>query len=201
MKKGFTLLELLIGITIFAIVSGAIYTSLYLGIKVYKHEEKRTSNTQEFMLSFRVLEDSLYNTFMNPDNENITFKASSERIDFFAVNEKAQLENIVFYLEQKDEKNLFSLLKSKKNYMHKKEQAEPKIEVINNRISVFKLSYFDVGKKQWVRDWKDELSVPAQVRVEIDFVDSDNEKSSFHLEKYISIPIANEMQFSFTDDS
>lgn len=201
MKKGFTLLELLIGITIFAIISGAIYVSLYLGIKVYKHEAKSNSSIQAVMLTFRLLEKSLYSAFMNPANEDIKFKGSAERVDFFAVNKNGQLESVSFYLEPAGTQGLFSLLSARKTNIQKEDPAEPVVEVINNRISAFKLSYYDIEKKQWLEDWSEELSVPGQVKAEIDFVDSENAQAMLHLEKYISIPIANEIEFSFAEDA
>ncbi|MFH1062728.1 MAG: prepilin-type N-terminal cleavage/methylation domain-containing protein [Candidatus Omnitrophota bacterium] len=160
MKKGFTLLELLIGITIFAIISGAVYTSLYLGIKVWKNEERNNSSVQEIMLCFGLLEKSLHSTFLNPDNENIKFKGSLERLEFFAVNQSGQLEAVSFYLEPAGTsgKDLFRLLVLRQKPGQEKEQTESIPEVVNNRISAFKLSYFDQGKNQWFEDWPEELA-------------------------------------------
>lgn len=202
MKKGFTLLELLIGITIFAIISGAVYTSLYLGIKVWKNEEKNNSNVQEIMLTFDLLEKSLFSAFINPDDENIKFKGSAEKIEFFAVNKLGQLETVSFYLEPEDSQNLFKLLVLRQKYARKLlEQTEIVPEVVNNRIGAFKLSYFDKGKNKWHSDWPDELSLPDQVKIEIDFKSADKDAAVLHLEKYISIPIANEIQFAAIEET
>ncbi len=200
MKKGFTLLELLIGITIFAIVSGAVYTSLYLGVKVWKHEEKSNSGFQEIVLTFGLLEENLRSVFLNPDNENIKFKGSADRIEFFRVNKFGQLEAVSFYLESQTGENASTLFILKQKYLRDTLDAESAPEAVNNKINGFKISYFDDKENKWHPDWSEELVVPSQIRVEIDFNADDTGKNTFSLEKYISIPIAHEIELSTLAD-
>jgi prepilin-type N-terminal cleavage/methylation domain-containing protein len=204
MKKGFTLIELLIGITIFAIISGAVYTSLYLGIKVWKHEENSSANIQEMTLTFDLLGKSLRSVFMNPDNENIKFKGSTDKLEFYTVNSAGRLEDISFYLQPSGigSKDLFSLLVLRKKITDKPDQNETAGEIVNNRISGFKLSYFDKAKNQWFDEWPEELAAPNQVKAELDFSSpSQAGGGTLHLEKYISIPIANDLRFAFDQDT
>ncbi|MBU1086053.1 MAG: prepilin-type N-terminal cleavage/methylation domain-containing protein [Candidatus Omnitrophica bacterium] len=200
MKKGFTLLELLIGITIFAIISGAVYTSLYLGVKVWKHEEKNNSSLQEIILTFELIETNLFSTFINPENENIKFKGSADRLEFFRVNNAEQLESVCFYLDSAAEKDSAELLVLRKRYsLPDQQQPEVSPEIVNNQIKNFKLSYFNNKENKWNEDWPEELLLPSQVKVEIDFKLNDSADSALHFEKYISIPAANKIELA-TDD-
>jgi len=199
MKKGFTLLELLIGITIFAIVSGAVYTSLYLGVKVWKHEEENNSGFQEIRLTFGLIEENLRSVFLNPDNENIKFKGSIDRIEFFRVNKSEQLEEVAFYLESQSSKDESTLFILKQKYQQAESDSEAVSEVVNNRISSFKISYFNNKENKWDSEWTEELIVPSQIKVEIAF-NFDDAGKSIVLEKYISIPIAHEIDMPISED-
>ena len=179
--------------TIFAIISGAVYTSLYLGIKVWKNEEKNNSSLQEIILTFELIETDLFSAFINPDNENIKFKGSSERLEFFRVNNAEQLESVSFYLDSEAENNASELLVLRKKYYLDDQQSEAIPEVVNNQIESFKLSYFNNKDNKWNEEWAEELSVPDQVKVEIDFKITGSVDNVLHLEKYISIPVANEI--------
>ena len=98
MKKGFTLLELLIGMSVFAIVAASVYTSLYMGVKVWKQEETLDQSLQEAGLTLKVMERALRCAFLNPENEKISVLGLRERIDFFSTSPEGDIEKVAFYL-------------------------------------------------------------------------------------------------------
>jgi prepilin-type N-terminal cleavage/methylation domain-containing protein len=194
MKKGFTLLELLIGITIFAMISGAVYTSLYLGIKVYKHQQQADSGIQEAMLCFQVLEKILFSTYISPEDENIIFQGSLEKMDFFRINNDRQLESVSFYLDSSGSEDSFDFLVARKKYLGSSTEPEESVEVINSSVRGLQFSYFDPEQQQWYEEWPDEQIVPSQVKIAIDFIAKEQGSRIMHLEKYVNIPVSLKIQ-------
>ncbi|MBI4845562.1 MAG: prepilin-type N-terminal cleavage/methylation domain-containing protein [Candidatus Omnitrophica bacterium] len=193
MKAGFTLLELLIGIAIFAVVAASVYTSFYLGVKTWRHEETRDEGLQQAMLALETMALRLRCAFVSADNEKIKFKGSNEQIDFFTVNAEGDIENLIFFLEPRDSGQGYSLRQSSKKYIYLNDENPPEIEVINSFVKNFKVSYFNAKEQLWLEDWPEELKLPEQVKIEVDFEKNNLESSSLRLEKYVNILVTNEI--------
>jgi len=196
MKKGFTLLELLISITIFAIITASVYASLHLGIKVIKHEETSDAHFEQAMATFRTMSISLRCAFINPDNEEIKFTGLLDNLDFASINKKGDIETIVFYVESQADKDRRSLFQLKTKLMNKDSEVAPVPELINTNISELQFSYFDADKKKWYDEWPDELVLPQQVRITITFFDTSSKDQVLELTKYVNIPAGCEIDLS-----
>ncbi len=193
MKKGFTLLELLIGMAVFAIVAASVYSSLYMGVRVWKQEENKDQTMQEAVLSLKIMERALRCAFLNPENEKIEFKGSGERIDFFSTSPEGDIEKISFYLQRNDDDSFFSLLCSRNKYMYLDDAEEAPEEVINTKIRELKFKYFSKDEKIWYENWPEKLILPQQVRIDVSFARYGDKSGSYELVKYINIPMANSM--------
>ncbi|RKY37333.1 MAG: hypothetical protein DRP78_01390 [Candidatus Omnitrophota bacterium] len=196
-NSGFTLLELLIGISIFAVIIVSVYTSLFLGIKVWKCEETRDNSLQEALSSFEQVSVKLQSAFISSDNERIKFVAGPESIDFFSVNTDGDLENVVFYTEINDGSPGLSLLQSITKYTELDDEEEPKIvATVNTKINSFRYSYFNRTDGQWYQDWPDQKKLPHQVKLAADFIDSSANDGLLRLVKYVYIPTGHTLQYS-----
>ncbi|MFH1459297.1 MAG: prepilin-type N-terminal cleavage/methylation domain-containing protein [Candidatus Omnitrophota bacterium] len=198
MKKGFTLLELLIGIAIFAIIAACVYSSLYLGLKVFKQEESRDELMQQAMLTLDKLAKDLRCAFINPNNEQIKFIGTDAKIDFFIVSPELDIENTVFYLEENEDSDVFSLLmsKTKVRYFEGDAEGKSKISVINRSIKEFKLAYYDHETKEWYENWPRELELPKLIKIKISFAQNSNQENFLDLVKYVAVPIAQTLEFT-----
>ncbi|MCP4650742.1 MAG: prepilin-type N-terminal cleavage/methylation domain-containing protein [PVC group bacterium] len=195
MNKGFTLLEMLIGITIFAMVAAAVYTSLALGIKVVKHEENQDKLMQEAVLTLQEMSRSLRCAFINSeDTETIRFTGIVDRLDFFSINKEGDLENVVFYVEAGTGEDPWLLYRSRKKYLDIEDEDAGRVELIHSRVGEFKLSYFDAAEETWYEEWPEEFILPNQVKLEIDFIPKDKDQN-IELVKYMQIPMANVLEF------
>ena len=193
MKQGFSLLELLIGIAIFSIIAASVYTSLFLGIKVSKQEENRDEIMQAAGLTLKEISKRLRCSFISAQNEQIKFIGTGEQLDFFSINGDGDLENLIFYLEPGSEEKSFLLYQSRKKYTQLDEETLAQVELINKNVRALKFSYFNGSEKKWYEDWPEELVLPQQVKLEISFCKTKDEEKYIHLEKYVNIPVANEI--------
>ena len=201
MKRGFTLLELLIGMAVFAIVAASVYSSLYLGIKVWKQEENLDQTIQEAVLSFKVMERAFRCAFLNLQNDNINFVGTLDRVDFFSTNPEGDVEKVAFYLKSNEQSESFSLVRTKTLYMRLDDETALQEEVINTKIIDLKLKYFSKDEKVWYENWQEEKILPHAVSIELKFAPVDGKNSAFELVKYVNIPMANVMERSSDEES
>lgn len=201
MKKGFTLLELLIGMSVFAIVAASVYSSLYMGVKVWKQEETRDQTLQEAGLTLKIMEKALRCAFLNPQNEKILFEGLADRVDFFSTSPKGGIEKVAFYLRSNEDNGAFSLMRLKVKYMDLDEQEAYTEEVINTKIQKLKIKYFNKDENMWYESWPEELILPQQVCIEVGFVPNSGAGSSLDLVKYINIPMANNVDIILNEES
>jgi len=195
MKRGFTLLELLIGVTIFAILAGSVYVSLYLGIKVWKGEENRNETLLEAINTFNVMAKRLHCVYFNPDNEQLYFKGLKQELEFFSVDENGDLINVIFYLEPGVE-NKFNLYLATKKYTQLSSEKASQIELISRKVSKLKFSYYNAQRDQWTDDWAVEKELPNQVKLEIAFITGATQIDELAMVKFINIPVANKITIS-----
>ncbi len=199
MKKGFTLLELLIGLSVFAIVAASVYTSLYMGVKVWKQEETLDRTLQEADLTLKVMERALRCAFLNPENKKIEFFGLGERVDFFSTSPQGDIEKVVFYLRSHEGDKAFSLLCSRVKYMQLADEEASKEEIINTKILDLKIKYFSKDENLWYESWPEELILPNQVCIEVSFAQAIESSGSFDLVKYINIPMSNSMDLTLNE--
>ena len=100
--SAFTLLELLIGMTIFAVIAASVYASMYLGVKLYRYDEKNHDAMLEAEAVIDEMSAELSCAFMNEDNKRLKFKGSEESVDFFSVGRKGDIRRVVYYLEPQE---------------------------------------------------------------------------------------------------
>ncbi|MFH2138962.1 MAG: prepilin-type N-terminal cleavage/methylation domain-containing protein [Candidatus Omnitrophota bacterium] len=198
MRNGFTLLEVLIGITIFAIVAASVYTSLALGIKVFKQEEARDELMQEAMVTIGEVQRCVRCAFINPENENIKFLGTKDSLDLFSVNQEGDVENVSFYLEASDgDPGVKALFRVTRPYLQSENEEIPgNVELIHEGIEKFELSYFDAKDQKWYEEWPEELTLPSQIKLDIGFKAANEKQSGIELAKYMNIPLAKIINFS-----
>ncbi len=84
-KKCFTLIEVLIAVTIIAVIILSIYSSFNAGITAYKKMDTAFGSFQDARIILSILEADLKNSFIYSE-ESSFFKGSSSTLDFFSIS-------------------------------------------------------------------------------------------------------------------
>ena len=111
--KAFSLLELLLGLLIFSIVSASIYSVFWSGIRLDKRSKSQNRIFREarwtFMLMEKELGNSLLYDFSNSYPDTVSFVGETDRIAFLASND-GKMKVIKYYLQPASETNIFQVI-------------------------------------------------------------------------------------------
>lgn len=199
-KTGFTFIELLIAISIFAVVAIALYSTLFAGISVWKRSSEGGDVYQDVRLTFNDITKDLRNIvyMYTKDEESIfSFFGMIDEIVFVTLEGSFFEEDIsrkelvkVAYRFDEDADELIRI-KADKSLGFDVEKAEK--EILLNGVEEFKLEYcYDSGDDDdpylWKEEWEDEdLRIPRGVRVTF-HIETENKKEPLEFTKTIFIP-------------
>lgn len=170
----FTLMELLLAITLFSIIAVAIYSSLAIGIKVHRRGSCIGGEYGDLRLAFnRISQDLRTAVHMN----NIYLVEESQKIYFFSIQPTSggikELYEITYTWER--EKDYFAFLRLKEAYIDSLQDTHPKGDELLDKISQLSFDYGYLKKGmsreeefQWKEDWKDE-AMPKMVRLRLEY--------------------------------
>ena len=187
--KGFTLVELLLAITVFSIVIVGIYSSLALGIKVHRRSAVMGGDYTDMGLVYDVMTRDLRSivaisgVYMQCESDNIYFYSAQPNY-----SGSRDLNKITY--SWKGSRNEVSFFRLKESYIDsmQKEYKESE-EILSGMLTFnFKYGYYkEVGVDErelvWKNDWKEE-SIPKMVKIEMS-------KNDEYFEKVIVCPTGN----------
>ena len=173
-KTGFTILELIISITILTLVALIIGQGFRIGANSWDKGEAETVETQKLrilsgMLTQQLKSFYLYNTKLDNDvKESILFKGESDSIFFVTTLADRSYgglkwvrysykEGILYYKEG---------LLPDKDIMDKIEGDE---EVLDPEIGEVVFEYYVSKEDEWKDSWDDDDSIPDSVRVKLSY--------------------------------
>ncbi|MFH1593491.1 MAG: prepilin-type N-terminal cleavage/methylation domain-containing protein [Candidatus Omnitrophota bacterium] len=203
-RKGFTFLELLVAMTIFAIIAASLYSTLNAGIRMYRKGNYLIQDNQRLRVFFDTLSRDLRNAIPDigeEDEATIASEWSADSISFPTIvnvysQEKKRLSESpakVTYVFKKESGQLIRKYAGLEQGFNE-DLAVEEIMLEKFEASVvkeFKLSYayeiFD-GEYEWRGDWKMEGKIPRGVKVEL-ILGSEDTKSEEAIEKTIFIPM------------
>lgn len=193
-KVSFVLIELLVALSIFALICGAIYTTLYAGIKSYRIAQKEMKFNQELNLILDRLSMELRNSYdaeYDDKEDRYGFIADSNSLSFFTIQNiyiKGELNRTLARITYsfKDGK-LFKKTQLDKNaFLNRDEFKE---EELISGIEELNFKYLYVDKKlngyKWDILWPDKSIIPKGVSVEIKLEGLNNNSADF--KRYIFI--------------
>lgn len=197
-QKGFTLLELIIAITIFAISCTAIYSSFNVGINAWRKAEKAYEARQQARRALEIVSRELRGAinFMLKDADGSlkdSFEGYSDKVSFWCDMKASEF-------KEKKEEGIFKItyyVKSgslyRKAQRYKREEAEAESVLIDAVSELkFEYAYADVEKIWWAKIWKKADSeplplVPLAVRVSLIYA-SANEEGEAEFSDVVVIP-------------
>ena len=167
---GFTLLELILAITILSIVTLIIGSGFRLSIKAWEKGEAETQETQRLRALSGMISQSIKSAYPYEmkieDKKTIIFEGDKNSI-LFATASNGSLAGGFKWVRYsyKDGALVFTegILPDKK-FMDKIKEDE---EIIDSDIGEVKLEYLSSGKEDWQESWNLGDGIPSAVRVKI----------------------------------
>ena len=168
-RKGFTLVELLIVCSLFAVISISIFATFSSGFKVLRRLQRTNDTEERLLLRLEKLSRELRQVFVFKD---ITFSGSKDKISFAAIiDDEIRRLNYCFDADHKailrSTDALEEILAAKKDQQEEIKSPQ-KIYLANINGLTFSYFYFDIEKKAYL--WKDEWSetkFPIAVKITI----------------------------------
>lgn len=165
-NRAFTLIELLITVAIFSVVSIAVYATFNSGMTVWRRAKDTSAQERQFLLKIEKLSRELRQSFNYTD---IAFSASTNKIQFPSVID-SDICRIIYSFDE-NKKILFrSSDKLADILAADKKELEPKFSSYLSDIDSLSFSYLilDLSKKAyiWQEDWKQNY-LPIAVKLSI----------------------------------
>lgn len=189
---GFALIELLVAISIFAVVVTVVYTTLYTGLKAYHRTQGELRLHQEINQILDKLSVELRNCYdaeYNEEEDKGGFVADSQNISFFTIqNTYSQgsfkkllarltynfIEGTLFKKVQLDEDAFL-------------EEGDFQEEELISDIQELSFEYLysgEEGEFEWKSEWSDKSLIPKGVKIEITRYEPEKD-ISLNLNRYI----------------
>lgn len=180
MKRiGFTLIELIISITVFTIVIVTVYSVFYMGLKTW-HRGQEKNSLQDVRLAFLKIEKELNDTFFFSDRP---FKGTSTEIEFplsiSIPDEDRKVIYIITYSVMKDEHSGFNeLVRKEKLYIKDVKKSEEKSKKLLSLKRSIKFEYAQESsdpsqKFEWQENWEED-KLPSAIRISLEMKDTND---------------------------
>jgi len=173
-RDGFTLIEVIISITILSLITVIIGSAFRLGIQAWEKGEKETGDAQQLRVLSSLLSQQLKSLYPyrikieDMDEDVVAFKGEPDSITFVTTLTDSSYgglkwvqyifrEGVLLYKE--------GLLPDKKFEEHIKDKN--KEEIVDTNIDNFQFSYLAPDDDEWADSWDDEEDVPGSVRINL----------------------------------
>lgn len=197
--QGFTFIELMIAVSIFAVVSVAIYSTFNTGISAWRKAQKSQDIYQDVRLVLEKMVLDLENAVIySLDPEFSNFKGKENRISFYSLKEVFQtipshleLRKITYALDESTQ----TLQRWEENFAQSVQETtvqEPEDFATQIKALVFSYCYEDEDSDppyQWKDEWDSVKEIPQGVKIELEV---GTEKLTFT--KYVLIPTGKKRQ-------
>jgi type II secretion system protein J len=205
-RRGFTLIEIMVAIAIFAMLIAAVYSTWVVILKSAQVEQEAAAQVQRQRIAIRTIVDSLtciqsfqasmgYYTFnVTNDTDHPTLSFVAHVPDVFPRNGKfySDLRRLTFSVESvsDSEKDLVLRQNELLKDMDADEQQVPL--VLARHVKSFVVECWDTNALDWMTEWDDTNSLPPMVRVTLTLngkTTGDNSSTpSFTVTREIAVP-------------
>jgi len=176
-NAGFTLMEILIGITIFTIIATVIYSSLNAGIRIWNRSNRMIAGLQSARVFFALASSDLRNAIIY-DTKGINFEGSPSGMAFMTVVTAAgkeytqgpELVKVAYYLDSRTETVKRAVAGKAKGFDTGKAKPATLFTGVRGKDFSFEYYYTSEFTKtgcEWKDEWADTGKVPAGVRIKV----------------------------------
>jgi len=173
-RNAFTLIEVIVSLTIFTIIITAVYSTFYMGVKVW-HRGEGGGNFQKIRIGFLKIERDLKSSFYF---SKAPFKGTSVEMVFPSVvtdNDKKNICIITYSVDKAENSSLQQLIRKEKPFSEKigVDTAEKNRQLISLAESIkFEYAYKKGTSEgfEWQSDWDGlgQNKFPSGVRVSLE---------------------------------
>ncbi len=216
MKRGFTLLEVILAVTILALIGTMIYGGFSQTALNKARVEKDVDNSRVVHMALermtRELTMAFISTHVNPSldlrvsntafvgkdggrDDRIDFTSFSHRRLYRNARESDQNEISYFVTEHPDDPETRVLARREQNRIDEDPRRGGKSQILLENVEEFNVEYFDPLLSDWVQSWDslDTLQhpnrLPTQVRIRLAVQDPRNPKETLAFGTRVSLPM------------
>ncbi|MCM8812616.1 MAG: prepilin-type N-terminal cleavage/methylation domain-containing protein [Candidatus Omnitrophica bacterium] len=189
-RAAFTLVEVLIGMSMFAVIAASVYASLYLGIKVWRQQERAEAQLQAGLRAAELIAGILRNTYVNSRHDEVVFSGMPEEVNFFTVTAAGDVEEIRLYLEPAAGQPSAGLYMQRRLLRELENEEDSPAEPVALQVKKFSWRYYDAVAGRWQDRWDTSPAPPAQVAFALSLPGQSPEAPDIVLEKFVYIPAA-----------
>jgi len=181
-SRGFTLLELLIAISLLGLIFTALTGGLRFGTRAWQASTERLSQSDDLQLAYRTLRRQISTAFNAPgefvsERQKGSFEGFRDRLSFVGTAPAQAMNPGMFLLKlalvpDEDGQALVLIWERLEKTAIKKDldNTEPLLRGLRSiHFSYFGVSDGEVGR--WLDEWRDKEDPPKLVRISVEFVD------------------------------
>lgn len=184
-SKGFTLIEVLIGMTLLSLMVVLLFSSLTIGAKSWEQGEKKIAEVNEIAVVQQFFNHYLahsvpqWNDFAPEKDRVFSFQGKAESLQFVAgfpaSAERSGLQLFTLEFKEKDKKRFINVaLTPFFPLVEGEEFFQDDIELVEN-VTRFELSYFglndETGELAWQNEWLNKEQQPRLVKILLELDD------------------------------
>jgi prepilin-type N-terminal cleavage/methylation domain-containing protein len=179
-SRAFTLIEVMIAMTIFSLVVAAIYSSWDLIWRASRVSQAAAAQVQRQRVAIHTIEDALtciqsfqasmryYSFIVNEEPPELDF--TSRLPDNFPRNGKfgdLNVRQLMFTLEADPDSEKDLVLRQKPILLDLDADEQKNPLVLARFVQTFKVECWDTNQAEWVTEWDDTNSIPPLIRVKL----------------------------------
>jgi prepilin-type N-terminal cleavage/methylation domain-containing protein len=205
-RRAFTLIEIMLAITIFSLVLAAIYSTWSLVLRASKAGEEAAAQVQRQRIAVRTIEDSFmciqsfqasiqYYTFIVQNGDAPVLSFVARLPDDFPRNGRFgvfNLRRLTFTVEAGSDSENDLVLRQSPILMDLDQDEQNFPLVLARNVKSFAVECWDPNAQDWTDEWDDTNSIPPMVRVSLALGGKKNDSSSgapeLDITRVIAIP-------------
>ncbi len=208
-KKGFTLLEVLLGVSILAFIGVAAYTVLSGGLRSWQKAEEVSVNLQTGRALIDGLGQLLRSSYVSPRGDEIySFKGEEESVSFvttsscFRLNPEAVFlpRNTESYPPEADKGVVWGLLRRIEVFLEdgvlNLKQGNPlsaeefDARALSEDLKELSFRYYDSGAEEWIEEWDSSENLPTQVEIRLTVANVNPALDDLTWARTVQLPLA-----------
>ncbi|MFH1857128.1 MAG: prepilin-type N-terminal cleavage/methylation domain-containing protein [Candidatus Omnitrophota bacterium] len=189
---GFTLVEILLALLIFSIISGSLYFTVSVGLKAADRAKNNFEVFQELRICVRESEKDLRSFFYDEALDVTAFEGGADSLSFISYKPDG-LYKITYYQQGRGflryiQKMVFEKAETDTEEIEKKISfLEGRVYHLASLLKKVEFKYLDIDK-EWQDSWEAEGEYPAAIKVVFYFAGEKEEEAGYQFEDTISIP-------------
>ena len=212
-SKGFTLLELLVAMTLMVVVTSALYTALYVGFRAHRSASSAVYPTAQAMAAIELLKQDIYGVLPPTGVLAGAFVGSDQRgnrgvdtdsLEFYTTQvysggselaggickiELALEEDLDDDLFDETVRDSYKLVRRVTSNLLSPKVVDPNEQVLCRDVLSMNLRYYDGETYDWVDEWdsvEDANSLPLAVEIDLEVIDETRNRNVQHTSKVAS---------------